>query len=178
MASFPISLAILGHLSTPESSTAVYVLAELANGLCTGAALNYTLAHLLHLTLPSTHFIATSLLAAFRGFAGSFGSAVGGGVFARLLRAALEKGFADRGLDGKEELVRQLLGSPALAARLVGPEREVAVEGYVSAIQGLFMAGVGLSVVVIFIQAGTGWSAPVVEDEIILDGERDTTGLA
>ena len=147
--------------------------ATFVNGLCTGAALNYTLAHILHLTLPSTHFIATSLLATFRGFAGSFGSAAGGGIFIRHLRGALEKGFAERGLVGREELTRQLLGSPALVATLVGEEKEVALQGYVSAIQGLFVAAAVLATICIFVQAGTGWTAPE-ENE----GPEETQGIA
>ena len=51
----------------------VLVLAVFLNGLATGGALNYTLAHLLHLSHKDTHYITTSLLGTFRGFGGSFG---------------------------------------------------------------------------------------------------------
>ena len=72
----------------------------------------------------------------------------------------------DRGLQGREELVRRLLGSPALVAGLVGAEREVAVSGYVDAIRGVFWAGAGLAVLAIVMQAGTGWEEGVeVEKE-------------
>ncbi|MCJ1282556.1 hypothetical protein MMC26_001879 [Xylographa opegraphella] len=159
----PFTLLLLGYLSTPDTPVALYLLSTFTNGLATGAALNYTLAHVLHLTPPSTHFIATSVLSTFRGFAGSFGSAIGGGIFTRILRASLEQGFAEKGLQDKGELVRRLLGSPALVAGLSGGEREVAISAYVDAIRGLFWAGAGLAVVVIAVQAGTGWKAGVEE---------------
>ncbi|MCJ1438454.1 hypothetical protein MMC27_007844 [Xylographa pallens] len=161
----PFTLLMLGYLSTPDTPVALYLLSTFLNGLVTGAALNYTLAHLLHLTPPSTHFIATSVLSTFRGFAGSFGSAIGGGVFTRILRASLEKGFAEKGLKGRGELVRKLLGSPALVAGLSNGEREVAIGAYGDAIKGLFWAGAGLAVVVIAVQAGTGWKAGVDEKD-------------
>lgn len=128
------------------------------NGLSTGAALNYTLAHLLHLTPTSTHFVSTALLTTFRGFAGSFGSAIGGGLFLRMLKSGLEKGFEKHGgLDGREELVRKLLGSPALVQDLGDVERGIAVKSYVGALRGLFLAGVALALGMVLIQAGTGW---------------------
>ncbi|KAK5019853.1 hypothetical protein LTR16_001692 [Cryomyces antarcticus] len=142
-----------------------------ANGLCVGASLNYTLAHILHLTLPQTHFIVTSLIATFRGFAGSFGSAVGGGIFARLLRSTLEEGFKNRRMTGEEELIRKLMGSPATVTGLQGAEKDVAVEGYVVALRGLFLAGAGLAALMILVQAGTGWRAPMKEIET--DGEEE-----
>lgn len=154
---FPPTLILLGFLSTSGTPAALYLLATLLNGLVTGAALNYTLAHILHLTAPSTHFIATSLLATFRGFAGSFGSAVGGGIFTRILRRSLEQGFADREMKGKAGLIRRLLGSPALLSGLSGGEREVALQAYADAIGGLFWAGAGLAVFMVLVQAGTGW---------------------
>ncbi|TVY73222.1 MFS thioclapurine efflux transporter tcpA, partial [Lachnellula suecica] len=145
---FGCTLALLSQISTPETPAPLYLLSVFANGLCIGAALNYTLAHLLHLTPPSTHFISTSLLTTFRGFAGSFGSAIGGGLFVRVLKAKLEEGFEEHGgLKGREELVRKLLGSPALAKSLQGSERAVAVSGYVEALRALFVAGVGLAAI-------------------------------
>jgi hypothetical protein len=155
-------LALLSQISTPETPAALYLLSVFANGLCIGAALNYTLAHLLHLTPPSTHFISTSLLTTFRGFAGSFGSAIGGGLFVRVLKAKLEEGFENHGgLEGREDLVRRLLGSPALAKSLEGAEWAVTVSGYVEALRSLFVAGVGLVAVMVFVQASTGWKAGV-----------------
>jgi hypothetical protein len=132
----------------------------LANGVCIGASLNYSLAHILHLTPPSTHFMAASLLTTFRAFAGSFGSAIGGGLFVRVLKARLEAGFAENGgLEGREELVRKLLGSPALVQVLEGVEKKVAVDSYVGSLNQLFVAAGGLALAMVFVQAGTGWKA-------------------
>ncbi|KAI1211500.1 MFS general substrate transporter [Annulohypoxylon truncatum] len=175
---FAASLFVLSLASTPDVPIAVYVVVVFLNGLFTGAALNYTLAHLLHLTPPETHYVATSLLGTFRGFAGSFGSAIGGGIFARTLRESLEKGF--EGIDGdpgrdRAELIRKLIGSPALVYNggLGAREHEIAVQGYAGAIKVLFQAAVVLSVIVLVVQAATGWKGPAdkvkdsgVEDEI------------
>jgi hypothetical protein len=151
-------LVILSQISKETTPPILYFLAVFANGLCTGASLNYTLAHLLHLTPPSTHFISTSLLTTFRGFAGSFGSAIGGGVFVRTLKSQLEAGFeANGGLKGREELVRKLLGSPALVKSLEGVERSVAVNSYVFGLKTIFIAGAVLAVLMVGIQSLTGW---------------------
>ncbi|KAF2091010.1 putative MFS multidrug transporter [Saccharata proteae CBS 121410] len=159
MTLFPLTLLSLAFTSTASASPVLYVLCTFLNGLTTGAAINYTLVHALHLTPSTTHFIVTSLIATFRGFAGSFGSAVGGGIFGRLLRHSLNQNFAGHGLKGKaiKELIRRLTGSPALVAKLEGVEREVAVQGYEDALRGLFLAMVGLSLVMVFVQAATGW---------------------
>ena len=135
------------------------MLITFSNGLVVGATLNYALAHLLHLTPIETHFIATSLLATFRGFAGSFGSAVGGGAFARILRTRLELG----GLNA--ELIRKLMGSPALVQQLSGWEKEVAVMSYSAALQGLFYFGAVLAVLMIAVQAAAGRGPPEEEVE-------------
>jgi hypothetical protein len=130
------------------------------NGICIGASLNYTLAHVLHLTPPSTHFMTASLLTTFRGFAGSFGSAIGGGLFVRVLKARLEAGFGENGgLEGKEELVRKLLGSPILVQTLEGLERKVAIQGYEGSLRQLYIAAAGLGLIMVFVQAATGWKA-------------------
>ncbi|KAI1130066.1 major facilitator superfamily domain-containing protein [Nemania abortiva] len=164
---FGISLFFLSISSTKDTPFALYVAVVFINGLFTGGALNYTLAHLLHLTLPETHYVATSLLGTFRGFAGSFGSAIGGGIFARTLRDALESGF--EGLDGtdglgrdREELVRRLIGSPLLVYNggLSEAEMEVAVMGYTDALRVLFQAAVVLTFAVLVLQAATGWRGP------------------
>ncbi|KAI1389716.1 MFS general substrate transporter [Hypoxylon trugodes] len=171
---FAASLFVLSLLSTPDIPIALYVAIVFLNGLFTGAALNYTLAHLLHLTLPETHYVATSLLGTFRGFAGSFGSAIGGGIFARTLREALENGF--RAIDGSDDLepgrsdlIRKLIGSPALVYNggLDDKERQVAVQGYVDGLRVLFQAAVVLSIIVSVVQAATGRKGPVdkVEDQ-------------
>ncbi|KAI0896692.1 MFS general substrate transporter [Annulohypoxylon nitens] len=181
---FAASLFILSLASTPDVPIAVYVIVVFFNGLFTGAALNYTLAHLLHMTPPETHYIATSLLGTFRGFAGSFGSAIGGGIFARTLRESLEKGF--EGIDGpdrdRSELIRKLIGSPALVYNggLGAREHDIAVQGYVDAIRVLFQAAVVLSVIVLVIQAGTGWRGPAdkaKDPEEVGDGGVDADGV-
>ncbi|KAI0551650.1 major facilitator superfamily domain-containing protein [Xylaria curta] len=164
---FGISLSVLSVSSTRDTPFGLYAAIVFLNGLFTGGLMNYTLAHLLHLTLPETHFVATSLLGTFRGFAGSFGSAIGGGIFARTLRDSLEKGF--NGLDGsdhlsknREELIRKLIGSPLLVYHdgLTDAETTVAVQGYSAGLRVLFQAAVVLSAVVLLLQAGTGWKGP------------------
>ncbi|CAK7232690.1 hypothetical protein SBRCBS47491_008357 [Sporothrix bragantina] len=172
---FACSLAVVGVLSRAHASstgTAAYILALFANGFCTGAYLNYTLAHLLHLTRPSTHFIITSLLATFRGFSGSFGTSIGGGFFMHRLAAKLADGFSL--LDGgslssaRRTLITQLVGSPALVfgnnsqghPALNDAEREVAVSGYESALGELYRWAAFIALLVILVQAGTGWAAP------------------
>ncbi|KAL1642293.1 hypothetical protein SLS61_009783 [Didymella pomorum] len=174
MALWPITMAALGLLSTPTSDMALYMLLVFLNGLITGAALNYTLVHLLHLTLPELHPIIISLLATFRGFAGSFGSAIGGGLFGRVLHRSLVDGFADAGLTHRGDLVRKLLGSPALVGKLEGREKDVAVNAYQDAIQALFFAATGLAVVVTLVQACTGWKKPLPKIE--LDPEETIVG--
>ncbi|KAI1177645.1 major facilitator superfamily domain-containing protein [Nemania sp. FL0916] len=179
---FGISLLILSATSTRETPLALYIAIVFANGLCTGGALNYTLAHLLHLTLPETHYVATSLLGTFRGFAGSFGSAIGGGIFARTLRAALEDGLSNLdernssnvGDGGKDraDLIRKLVGSPLLVYHgdLTDAERDVAVQSYSAALRVLFQAAVVLTLVVLLLQAATGWKGP---GDKIRDREED-----
>ncbi|RJE21666.1 MFS multidrug transporter [Aspergillus sclerotialis] len=95
-----------------------------------------------------------------RGFAGSFGSAAGGGLFSRELKGALERGFSRHGLTGKEELIRKLIGSPALVMNLTGAEREVAVNSYEKAVQRLFLAAGALTLATTIVQAGTGKNPP------------------
>ncbi|TKA31785.1 hypothetical protein B0A50_01864 [Salinomyces thailandicus] len=168
---FPITMVLLAYLSTQHSNPVLYILIVAAGGAVTGAALNYTLAHLLHLTPKSTHYMATSLVATFRGFAGSFGSAIGGGMFTRKLATSLQSHFESEGLHHKERLIRRLLGSPALVGELTGVDKEVAIRGYEDALRMLFLAGAGLAVVMVFVQAGTGWRG--AKDESVLDEERD-----
>lgn len=166
MALWPITMAALALISTPTSDMALYMLLVFLNGLITGAALNYTLVHLLHLTLPEVHPIIISVLATFRGFAGSFGSAIGGGLFGRVLHRSLVDGFADAGLTHRGDLVRKLLGSPALVGKLEGTEKHVAINAYQDAIQALFFAATGLAVIVTLVQACTGWKKPLPKTEL------------
>nr|POF26098.1 efflux pump fus6 [Quercus suber] len=153
---FPVTLVALAFLSTQASNVSLYILTLFACGATTGAALNYNLAHLLHVTPKSTHYVATSLLATVRGFAGSFGAAVGGGIFTRKLHTTLEAAFEDSSSENKE-LVRDLLGSPRLVWQLNGVDKAIAINGYEMAIKTLFLAGVGLAVIMILVQAGSGW---------------------
>ncbi|KAF2017916.1 MFS general substrate transporter [Aaosphaeria arxii CBS 175.79] len=178
---FPITLFVIGFLSTAQSSSALYIIMVFLNGLVTGASLNYALVHLLHLTVPDVHPVVLSLLATFRGFAGSFGAAIGGGLFGRVLQKSLVEGFKDAGLNHRGDLVRRLLGSPALVRLLDGAERQVATHGYEDALRTLFYSGVGLAVVVVFVQAGTGWNPPVkevgqVEEDEEVGGEESLLG--
>ena len=148
------------------------MLVVLFNGMSVGASLNYSLAHALHLTPPSTHFMTASLLTTFRAFAGSFGSAIGGGLFVRILKARLEAGFeANGGMKGREELVRKLLGSPMMVQSLKGVEKRVAVTGYEETLTKLFIAAGGLALVMVFVQAATGWKAGVDGKDEIRGGE-------
>ncbi|KAI9736626.1 MAG: hypothetical protein M1834_000830 [Cirrosporium novae-zelandiae] len=167
---YTASLAVLSRLSTPDTSVASYILATFTNGFMTGAALNYTLAHALHLTVVQSHIIVTPLISTFRSFSGGFGSAIWGGVFSRVLKSSLENGFRDRGLSGKGMLIRELLGSPATVGRLVGEEREVALEGYTTTLQVVFLGACGLALAMTIVQAGTGWTAPDPEED---DSEDD-----
>jgi MFS family permease len=153
---FPVTLVLLAVGSTPATPAGIFIAVLFASGFITGAALNYGLAHLLHITPRESHYVATALLGTFRGFAGSFGSAIGGGMFQRALGANLTRGFARAHLD-RGPLVRQLLGSPALVQTLRGVEREVAVDGYQGALRFLWLSMAVVAVVTLFIQAGTGW---------------------
>ena len=170
---FPITLLFLAHFSTPSSPAWLYITFVFLNGFVTGAGINYTLAHLLHLTPISTHFIVTSLVATFRGLAGAFGSAAGGGVFSRLLRSSLKKGFEATGGLGevRQELVRKLLGSPAMVWELDGVEKLVALGGYLDAIRGILIAAIMLAVIMVVVQAGTGWRP--LDEDMAVKGTED-----
>ncbi|KAK7931619.1 hypothetical protein PG985_002331 [Apiospora marii] len=181
VALFAVTMFVLSLSSNPAVPGWLYVALLFANGVFTGATVNYTLAHLLHLTSPDTHYVATSLLGTFRGFAGSFGSAIGGGIFIRTLRGSLDQGF--RAIDGgsplspeRAQLVKRLVGSPALVygGGLGEVDRRVAVQGYVDTVKVLFQAAAVLSVVVLLVQASTGWRGPgdVAKDPEGTVGER------
>lgn len=182
---FTLSVVVLAILTTqPHIHASVgwkthvwaYILTTFLGGFFTGAALNYTLAHLLHLTHPSTHFIATSLMATFRGFAGSFGSAIGGGLFLRTLSDSLSRGPSGEGsMPGAtkpapgssgmdKDLIRKLMASPALVSQLTGHKAEVAKYAYQHALRTVFFCGAGLAVVMIFVQAATGWKKGEVQE--------------
>lgn len=168
---FPVTLVLLAMMAHTEGSPAGIVFVLFVCGFTTGAALNYNLAHLLHLTPKETHYVATALIATFRGFAGSFGSSIGGGLFTRTLSSSLTNHFAEKGLQ-RDELVRKLLGSPALVGQLEGVEREVAVTGYEDAVKTLWLAAAALALATTFVQAGTGWRGH--EDKTNVDEERQS----
>lgn len=174
---FTFALLGLSLTSDAASPAWLYVVLVFANGFCTGAALNYTLAHLLHVSSPGTHYISTSLLATFRGFAGSFGTSIGGGIFTRRLRSELIVGFTE--LDGhsgsgnstlspeRETLIRRLVGGPNLVfgGGLSEVERGVAIHGYEVALRVMYTSAVLLMVFVLLIQAGTGWTEPADQED-------------
>lgn len=165
-----LSLMCIALLSTTDSSVVLYAFIIFVNGFTCGAFLNYTVAHVLHLTTPSSHYIVTSLIATFRSLAGSFGSAIGGGIFSRVLKRRLEAGFYDSIWQGpnpedRDELIRKLLGSPALVWQLEGYERQAAIAAYSEALRTMFLAGVALTVLMTFAQAGTGSAAPIIPEE-------------
>jgi hypothetical protein len=111
-------------------------------------------------------------LATFRGFSGSFGSAIGGGMFSRTLYNSLTRQFAERGIKN-EELVIRLLGSPALVGSLEGLQKEVAVRGYEEALRMLFLGGAALAALMVFVQAGTGWKAAGEEVDTTANGSEE-----
>ncbi|KAG9240276.1 major facilitator superfamily domain-containing protein [Calycina marina] len=169
---FTGSLLLISQLSSPNITAVYFLLAIFANGLCAGATITYALAHLLHITPPSSHFISSALLNTFRGFAGSFGSAVGGGIFLRTLSSRLTQGFEEHGgLKGRAELIRRLVGAPALVPGLSGVEREVAISSYSTATGILFLSGAIVAGLMVFVQAGTGWTSVAEVDKPLLEEE-------
>jgi len=65
----------------------------------------------------------------------------------------------------QEELIRKLLGSPALVRQLEWDERTVAVDSYVGSLKQLLLCGAGLALLMVFVQAGTGRKKGVVRKE-------------
>ena len=162
---FAVLLNVLGNITTADANIAVYIVLLFVNGFTTGGLLNYTLAHVLHLTPAQTHVIVIPVNAMFRGLAGSFGSSVSGGYFMRTLRSTLTTSFRELGLDPDNntqtaQLINKLLGTPALVRTLKGVEHEVAVMGYATSLQRLFIGGSVFAIVAALLQAGTGWRAP------------------
>ncbi|EME87951.1 uncharacterized protein MYCFIDRAFT_169680 [Pseudocercospora fijiensis CIRAD86] len=168
---FPVTLAVLAALSKDSSPAWAFILVVFLCGLTTGATQNYDLAHLLHITPKETHYVATALLATFRGFAGSFGAAIGGGLFPRTLDGSLKGRFADQGME-RAALIRRLLGSPALVEQLDGVEKQIAVAGYQDALKLLWLSMALIAVAMLFVQAGVGpkWDA----EKHRLEGERQS----
>lgn len=168
---FVLSMFTVSWVSTPTSNMWLYLLFIFVNGFIAGCLLNYSLAHVLHLTVPSTHVIVIPLNAMFRSLSGSFGAAISGGLFLRTLQHALKHEFKERGLSGKGQLIRQLIGTPRLVQSLEGVDKEVALLGYETAFRTMFMAGGCLTIIVLLLQAGTGWTAP----EAVKDEEGNTS---
>lgn len=192
---FGVVLFGLSVTSTAATPAWLYVGLFFCNGFCTGAALNYTLAHLLHVAAPGTHYVATGLLTTFRGFAGSFGTSIGGGIFTRRLREELALGFArlDGGTDnsnntvggevppGRANLIKRLVGSPNLVfgdGSLSDAERQVAISGYEVSLKVLYTYAVVLAVVVLFLQAGTGCAAVTPAGELEDEEDEEEEGFA
>jgi MFS family permease len=161
---FALSLVVISQIATPDSNIWLFILALFINGFLTGALLNYTLVHVLYITHKDTHVIVLPLNAMFRSLSGSFGSAIAGGVFLRTLRGRLQEDFKNAGLQGKGSLITKLVGTPALVKSLTGMDREIALDGYVTALKALFVTGAGLAVLMALVQAGTGWTAPKQKD--------------
>jgi len=158
----------VSQISNPTMNVGIYVVALFLNGFFTGALLNYTLAHVLHLTLPANHVIVIPLNSTFRSLSGSFGSAISGGIFLRELRRSLVDGFTKQGVKGNADLINKLVGTPLMVHQLTGIEREVAVDSYTIALRTLFMSGSALALAMLAIQAGTGWTAPDEKDNALL----------
>ncbi|KAH8893259.1 MFS general substrate transporter [Thozetella sp. PMI_491] len=174
IALFFFGLALFGISCVSYAAAPVWLYLALLflNGICTGAELNYTLAHMLHLVNHEMHYVATGMLATFRGFAGSFGTAIGGGIFSRTLTRILTEGLNK--LDGTDtlspervHLIKKLIGSPALVfgGGLTDAERAVAVGGYETALKVLYQSAAALCIVVFVVQACTGWTGPVSKEE-------------
>lgn len=64
-------------------------------------------------------------------------------------------------------LVTRLVGSPALVhdGGLPDADHRVAVDGYAAGLRVLFQAAAVLSVIVVVLQAATGWNGPKDEKE-------------
>ncbi|KIW54195.1 hypothetical protein PV05_06572 [Exophiala xenobiotica] len=169
---FALSMLAVSWISTPHSNIYIYIAVLFLNGFIVGSLLNYSLAHVLHLTTPATHIIVIPLNAMFRSLSGSFGSSVSGGLFLRTLSRTLSEEFARRGITGKSPLIRQLVGTPILVQRLTGVDREVAVIGYETALKTMYLVGGFFALGMLVVQAGVGWTAPeVVKGEEDADAE-------
>ncbi|QDS73302.1 hypothetical protein FKW77_005891 [Venturia effusa] len=167
---YPISLLAITFSTTQTVSMVFYWFLLLANGLCAGGAMNYTLAHLQHLVHIDVRLIAISIYFTFRGFAGTFGATVGGSIFYKALGAALRSRFAKAHLRPSPDLLRQLIGSPRAVQDLTGEWKTTAAQAYVDALRTLFLAAVAMSILTFILQALTGWKGPA-EDEMC-DSQR------
>ena len=162
---FAVCMFVFSQISTTKPPAVAYIVTTFINGCLAGASLNYSYQHVLHRSKPKLHPIVTSLTAMVRGFAGSFGSSIGGGLFGRVLQTHLETGFEGQEFPGKDKLIKQLLGSPLLAQKLGGEQREVAKESYAAATSALFLAACIFASMAAAVQAGTGRTAVDESDE-------------
>jgi hypothetical protein len=170
IALFAVTLFCISFASMAMSSMSLYISLLVINGFATGAGLQYTLAHLLHLApaAPKAQYTATSLFGTFRGFAGSFGTAIGGGFVKRTLQSTLSTGFQQ--LDGdkgapepspaRKALISRLIGSPGMVfgGGLDSAERQVAVHGYEITLKRLYQGAATVCILVLLLQAATGWA--------------------
>ena len=156
---------VFAQISTPDPRPGLWVIVIFLNGFITGAILNYSYAHLLHLSRAKDHPIVTSLAALSRTSAGSFGSSIGGGMFGRVLKSNLEIGFEGQDFKGKDELINHLLGSPVLASNLHGMQRQVARDSYAAATSALFLGAGVIAIAATVFQGLTGWKAAEDSDE-------------
>lgn len=148
------------QMLTLESPLWLLVLGLFWNGFIAGSILNYSLAHLLHVTEPSHHALVIPLNTMFRGLSGSVGSSLMGGIFLRSLQPSLRRGFDDAGIKGQEETIRQLLGRPNLVQQLHGVAHKIALESYMLSIQHMMVAGSLFVAGMLAVQACVGWKAP------------------
>jgi hypothetical protein len=81
----------------------------------------------------------------------------------------------------REKLISVLIGSPAVVWKegvLSVAERDVAVLGYERALEVLYKSAAAMCVLVLVLQAGTGWTAPTEEgdddefEEAVAEGDR------
>lgn len=166
-------LSLVAGTDPAHTSLVVLIVVIMINGAGTGAGFNLSLSHVLNLSHRDVEYVSSALLGTFRGFGGSFGSAIGGGVYTRILRSTLVKGFLELGEDAnhlsphRQKLVNQLVASPAMVHHggLDPAEQQIAVNGYITATSGLWRSAAILGLIVILIQAGTARKAPKDRDE-------------
>uniref|UniRef100_L2GAZ9 MFS multidrug transporter n=1 Tax=Colletotrichum fructicola (strain Nara gc5) TaxID=1213859 RepID=L2GAZ9_COLFN len=152
---FAVTMFGLSLTATADGALWTLVAAVVLNGLATGATLNYTLAHLLHLSAPAEHFISTSLLGA---PSGASAAASARPSAAACSTAQRREGGADYEADWEPGVVCN--------GGLVPAEHAIAVERYAGASRGTWQAAAALAVVAVLIQAGTGRTRPVGQKEV------------
>lgn len=91
-------------------------------------------------------------MSTYRGFASSFGSAIGGAIFSRMLIFSLETEFKRRGLVEQHNLFQRLLVSPDLVAGIIGIEKEAIIEAFSATFKVLFTSTSAFSLVTILVQ--------------------------